>query len=270
LSSSAGRGAARASDTGGLASVGASRLLRAGLLERVSVLVAGADPASEPLSFGAAAGAACAELGARVLCCPLLAHETAQSRAHGAHAHLEATLERALADGATLQLLAIDGASLFARVARAAGEREHGQEHEHGRDALRACMEIAWEVTRAVAERAFLASGHGGRVVYLTPPPDAGEHARAAAAGLENLARTLSIEWARHGVTTVAVLPAASATAAPGGGWEPRAARAGAGDGDEAGAAARAAVASVIAYVASPAGAYFSGCVLDLRGPAGG
>jgi NAD(P)-dependent dehydrogenase (short-subunit alcohol dehydrogenase family) len=82
----------------------------------------------------------------------------------------------------------------------------------------------------------------GGRLVYLAPPSSvAAEHADAARAGLENLARTLSIEWARHGVTAVAIAP---------------------------GEASAAEIAALSAYLASPAGAYFSGCLLDLRGPA--
>ena len=46
----------------------------------------------------------------------------------------------------------------------------------------------------------------GGKLLLIAPPPcDAG--AEAARAGLENLARTLSIEWARYGIRTVAILP---------------------------------------------------------------
>ena len=45
----------------------------------------------------------------------------------------------------------------------------------------------------------------GGLVVVIAPAPGAGEHAEAARAGLENLARTLSIEWARFATRAVAV-----------------------------------------------------------------
>ena len=83
------------------------------------------------------------------------------------------------------------------------------------------------------------------RIVYLAPAPGAdrsevGQQADAARAGLENLARTLSIEWARHEITLVTIAP---------------------GDTTAAGE-----VAALTAYLASPAGAYFSGCLLDLRG----
>ena len=82
--------------------------------------------------------------------------------------------------------------------------------------------------------------GAGGRILLLAP---AGRRRarRAAAAGLENLARTLSIEWARYGITTVAIAPGAETPA------------------DE--------LATLACYLLSPAGAYFSGCLLDLRGP---
>ena len=60
--------------------------------------------------------------------------------------------------------------------------------------------------------------------------------ARAARAGLENLARTLSIEWSRHAITTVAIAPAPDTDAGE--------------------------LAALCAYLASPAGAYFSGCLL--------
>ena len=72
------------------------------------------------------------------------------------------------------------------------------------------------------------------------PPADASEHSDAARAGLENLSRTLSIEWSRHGVTAVTIAPGATTA------------------GSE--------VAALAAFLASPAGAYFSGCLLDLRG----
>lgn len=111
-----------------------------------------------------------------------------------------------------------------------------------GAEGLDRCMAGAWSVVRAVANAAFLPDDgdSGGRIVLLAPPAGP-EHAAAAAAGLENLARTLSIEWARFGLTTVAVAPAARTSEQE--------------------------LTTLAAYLASPAGAYFSGCLLDLRGP---
>jgi NAD(P)-dependent dehydrogenase (short-subunit alcohol dehydrogenase family) len=194
-------------------------LLRPDLLAGVSVLVAGAAEPAGPL--GSVVSAACAELGARVSRCA--------TEARADEAAVEETVGAALAEIGGLDLLVVDGAGLFGGG-------------EDARVALSACLDATWNVTRAVANLVFLADGqHGGRVLFLAPPPDAGPHAEAARAGLENLARTLSIEWARHGVTLVAIAPGTETAAGE--------------------------VAALCAYLASPAGAYFSGCMLDLRGP---
>lgn len=206
-----------------MSTIDASTLLRPGLLGDVSVLIAAASGTASDESFGASVGAACAALGARV--CEL-ALRTDASRGPDEGGEVERAareaVERALADAGRIELLVIDAASIF------------------GRAGLLASLEITWNVTRTVAERALLAQARGGRIVYLAPPSAAGEHADAARAGLENLARTLSIEWARHATTAVTIAP---------------------------GAAGAAEIAALTAYLASPAGAYFSGCLLDLSGP---
>ena len=95
--------------------------------------------------------------------------------------------------------------------------------------------------TRAVVN-ARLARGRrpaGGKVVLLGPRPRDGAHAGALGAALENTARTLSIEWARHGIRTTAIRPG---DATPD---------------DE--------IAELVAYLVSPAGDYFSGCAFALR-----
>jgi NAD(P)-dependent dehydrogenase (short-subunit alcohol dehydrogenase family) len=170
--------------------------------------------------FGRAILEGCVALGARARRCePDAADEQAVDRA----------VAQARDAGAGIDLLAVDGAGLFAQAPPGA--------------ALRACLDATWNVTRAAANLALLPGGAGGRIAYLAPPPDAGEHAQAARAGLENLARTLSVEWARHGIAVVAL--------ALGAHTEP------------------AQAAAICAYLASPAGAYFSGCVLDLGGAGG-
>jgi NAD(P)-dependent dehydrogenase (short-subunit alcohol dehydrogenase family) len=107
---------------------------------------------------------------------------------------------------------------------------------------LRAALDGAWNATRAVVNAALRPAG-GGKVVLLAPAPAAGEHAGAVAAALENLARTLSVEWARYGIRPTAVLPGDATVA------------------DE--------VALLAAYLASPAGDYFSGCAFRLGAVAG-
>jgi citronellol/citronellal dehydrogenase len=223
-----------------------SELLRPGLLDGVSLLLAGAngEAGAQCGALGAAVSVACARLGARVFECPLDVDGSLDLD----EARIEQAIDRVLADAGGFQLLVFDGASLFAC---AAGEVPGGGVSGGGRAALQACLDASWNVTRALANRAFLPAARGGRIVYLAPPPDAGEHADAARAGLENLARTLSIEWARHGITAVAIAPGGAAA-----------------DGTDTATAAMAGeVAALTAYLASPAGAYFSGCLLDLRGP---
>jgi NAD(P)-dependent dehydrogenase (short-subunit alcohol dehydrogenase family) len=105
---------------------------------------------------------------------------------------------------------------------------------------LRRGVDGAWNATRAVARAAWIEpERRPGTVLLLAPAPDAGEHAGAAAAALENTARTLSTEWARYGIVTTAVRPGPHTAAA---------------ERDE-----------IVAFLASPAGAYYSGCAFTLR-----
>ncbi len=201
----------------------AVRTLRPGLLKEVSVLLAVPPGPPSGRALGAAVSDACAALGAKISTCePEAADE----------AGLDAAVAAAVREAGRIDLLAVDGGGLFAGGLARGGD---------GHAALRACMDAAWNATRAVVNGAFLPAAEGGRIVYLAPGPDAGEHAPAACAGLENLARTLSIEWARHGITTVTIAPGVETPAGE--------------------------AAALTAYLASPAGAYFSGCLLDLRGP---
>jgi NAD(P)-dependent dehydrogenase (short-subunit alcohol dehydrogenase family) len=197
-------------------------------LEGASILIAGptgSAGATGSAALDCAVDEACTELGARVhACVPDILDEAAVDR----------IVTAAIAESGSLDLLVVDGAGLF------------------DRGGLRDCLDATWNVTRAVVNHAFLAAGPSSsnrpepgsptrRVIYLAPAPNAGRHARAARAGLENLGRTLSIEWARHAIALVTIAPGEAS---------------GAGE-----------VAALCAYLASPAGGYFSGCLLDLRAP---
>jgi hypothetical protein len=103
---------------------------------------------------------------------------------------------------------------------------------------LQASLRLAWLTTRAVATGALIPAPEPGQVVLVAPRAGAGPHVEAARAGLVNLARTLSVEWARFAVTTVAILPGVDTT-------------------DEQ-------VAELACFLVSPAAAYFSGCRFDL------
>lgn len=95
-----------------------------------------------------------------------------------------------------------------------------------------------WAAVREVAVGALI-PGSGGKVLLIGPRPGEGEHPDAVRAALESLARTLSVEWARFGITAVMVAPGARSS-------------------DEE-------VAHLICYLCSAAGEYFSGCRLELR-----
>jgi NAD(P)-dependent dehydrogenase (short-subunit alcohol dehydrogenase family) len=90
-----------------------------------------------------------------------------------------------------------------------------------------------WAVVHAVATETFIPANEG-RIVLLASSEDAS----VVKAALENLARTLSVEWARYRITTTSIAPGPDAAA------------------DE--------IANLIAYLISPAGAYFSGCRFDV------
>jgi NAD(P)-dependent dehydrogenase (short-subunit alcohol dehydrogenase family) len=99
-----------------------------------------------------------------------------------------------------------------------------------GTGAVPAALDEAWDAIRGALRDEQL-------IVLIAPPPgDA--HAEAARAGLENMARTLSIEWARRGIRPVAITPGRTTSPAE--------------------------IAELVAFLASPAGGYYSGCRFDL------
>lgn len=107
-----------------------------------------------------------------------------------------------------------------------------------GVEGLRQVLDAAWIACAAAANGSFIPEGRAGRIVLVAPAPAAGEMAAAAIAALENLARTLSVEWARYAITITAIAPGQATRPAD--------------------------VAAVVAYLLSPAGGYFSGARLDL------
>jgi citronellol/citronellal dehydrogenase len=94
-----------------------------------------------------------------------------------------------------------------------------------GEAALRVGLDGSWS-----AILAGVGADRAGQVLIVGPRPDAGAFAGALRAGLENLARTLSIEWSRYGWRTVTILPGRLTSDAE--------------------------LAEVVAFLASPAGDY--------------
>jgi NAD(P)-dependent dehydrogenase (short-subunit alcohol dehydrogenase family) len=174
-------------------------VLRSGLLRDTRLAFAHCEPAG-PLASAAAARAQ--ELGASVRAL-VVAPEGEEPAVQGG-----------------FDVLLWDGESAFAAA--------------DGVAAVRAALDGAWLAIRPVAMQAM----DGGGLVLLLAPPPGGAHHEAARSGLENLARTLSIEWARLGLRPVAILPGLPTTPAD--------------------------VAELVAFLASPAGAYYSGCAFTL------
>jgi citronellol/citronellal dehydrogenase len=84
------------------------------------------------------------------------------------------------------------------------------------RAVIRLNVEGTWLVTHAVATKAMIPSGRGGKVFSVTLSPHNGmpgmAHSGAARAAVENLMRTLSVEWARFGIRLLAIAPGQFAT----------------------------------------------------------
>jgi NAD(P)-dependent dehydrogenase (short-subunit alcohol dehydrogenase family) len=108
----------------------------------------------------------------------------------------------------------------------------------NGSDALLDSLEQTWVAVAEVANSSLIPSGRGGKVLLIAPSVDDGEFAPAARAALENLARTLSVEWARYRVTATMIAPADETSAAE--------------------------LAELVCYLVSDAGDYFSGCRFEL------
>ena len=67
-----------------------------------------------------------------------------------------------------------------------------------------------WNMTHAAATKAFIPQD-GGKVVSVTLSPHNGMpgmvHSGAARAAVENMMRTLSVEWSRYGIRLCAIAP---------------------------------------------------------------
>jgi citronellol/citronellal dehydrogenase len=133
----------------------------------------------------------------------------------------------------------------------------------------RLAVDASWGVTRLVAERSMIPRRQGV-VVFVGFSPRRGipgfAHAAAARAALENLAAGLSLEWSRYAIRSVCVSPGTIATEglAQYGGDAERWARSvplgRLGAPEE--------VASVIAFLCSPGGAYVTGTTVVVDGGA--
>jgi citronellol/citronellal dehydrogenase len=129
-------------------------------------------------------------------------------------------------------------------------------------------VDSAWYLTRLVATRSMIPNGRG-LVVFIGLSPRRAipgmAHAVAARAAVEALSTTLALEWGHHGIRAVTVTPGVIRTEGLDGygaeriaEWERTVPLGRLGTPEE--------VASVIAFLASPGGAYVTGTTILVDG----
>jgi citronellol/citronellal dehydrogenase len=246
-----------------------SKLFQPGLLDGQVAIVSGGGS-----GLGRASALELAALGARVVVCgrrsePL--EETA-SRADGDRVEArpcdirEEDQVEALVDGVLERHGQID------LLVNNAGGQYMSPAEDITAKGFRTVVELnllgTWQMTQAVATKAMIPAG-GGKIVSVTLSPHHGlpgmVHSSAARAGVENMTRVLSIEWARFGIRLTAIASGHFATEAlekyPKPVYEGVARTVPLqrlGQPEE--------QAWLVAYLASPAGDYYSGAIFTIDG----
>src|SRR5580693_1955930 len=248
-----------------------SRLFSASLLEGQVAIVTGGGS-----GLGRETALELARCGARVAICGRREEPLLETVGFDPHGLIEARVcdirEEDQVDGMVEQVMAHHG-RVDLLVNNAGGQFLAPAESitpKGFRTVIRLNVEGTWLMTHAVATKAMIPSGRGGKVFSVTLSPHNGmpgmAHSGAARAAVENLMRTLSVEWARFDIRLLALAagqfetqtllkkyPAAIveriAHTIPLGrmGTEQE-------------------FAWLVAYLASPAGDFFSGTVLTIDG----
>jgi NAD(P)-dependent dehydrogenase (short-subunit alcohol dehydrogenase family) len=126
-----------------------------------------------------------------------------------------------------------------------------------------------WLMTHAAATKAFMPQGRG-KVVSITLSPHNGMpgmvHSGAGRAAVENMMRTLSVEWARFGITLVALAAGQFDTETLRTKYPQQVVEAVPGTVPLGRLGTEEEMAWLVAYLASPAGDFFSGTVITLDG----
>jgi len=126
-----------------------------------------------------------------------------------------------------------------------------------------------WLMSHAAATKAFIPAG-GGKILSVTLSPHNGMpgmvHSGAARAAVENMMRTLSIEWARFGITTCAIAAGQFATETLLTKYPPQIVERVAHSIPVGRTGRPEEVAWLLAYLASPAGDFYSGTTITIDG----
>jgi citronellol/citronellal dehydrogenase len=138
------------------------------------------------------------------------------------------------------------------------------------RTVIRLNVEGTWLMTHAVATRAMIPQDRGGKIVNVTLSPHHGlpgmAHSSAARAAVENLTRVLSIEWARFGIRLTALAAGHFGTETLRTKYPAAVVEGVAGTVPLQRLGTEEEFAWLVAFLASPAGDYFSGAVLTIDG----
>jgi len=126
-----------------------------------------------------------------------------------------------------------------------------------------------WLMTHAAATKAFIPQGEG-KVISVTLSPHNGMpgmvHSGAARAAVENMMRTLSVEWARFGVRLVAIAAGQFDTETLRTKYPPEVVAAVPATVPVGRLGSEEEMAWLVAYLASPAGDFYSGTVITIDG----
>jgi citronellol/citronellal dehydrogenase len=189
----------------------ASQIFAPGLLDGKVCIVSGAGT-----GMGRASALELARLGATVVGCGRRPEPLSDTReaivalggAAGAEAldireadAVDAMVDRVLAEHGRVDVLVNNAGGQFLSPAEAISPK-----------GFRTVIELnvmgTWHMTHAVATKAMIPAG-GGKVLSVTLSPHNGMpgmvHSGAARAAVENMMRTLSVEWSRHGIRLCAL-----------------------------------------------------------------
>jgi citronellol/citronellal dehydrogenase len=252
-----------------------SKLFQPGLLEGQVAVVSGGGS-----GLGRASALELAALGARVVVCGRRADPLDETAARADGGRVEARTcdireegeVEALVDGVLERHGRID-----LLVNNAGGQYMTPAEDitpKGFRTVMRLNVEGTWLMTHAVATKAMMGGPggepRGGKIVNVTLSPHHGlpgmAHSSAARAAVENLTRVLSIEWARFGIRLTALAAGHFATETLRTKYPKQVVEAAAGTVPLGRLGTEEEFAWLVAYLATPAGDYFSGAVLTLDG----
>jgi len=188
-----------------------SRVFRAGLLEGLVCVVSGAGS-----GLGRETALELARLGATVVGCGRRSEPLAETGGlaeglAGAFGHEQLDIrdedavgpffERALERHGRIDVLVNNAGGQFLSPAEAITPKGF-------RTVIELNVQGTWLMTHAAATKAFIPQG-GGKVLSVTLSPHNGMpgmvHSGAARAAVENMMRTLATEWARFGIKTCAL-----------------------------------------------------------------